>query len=221
MTSTHSAAGSALGYQYQADYCLYALLKDGGPGRSITLELHDDVAWDQDGTAEEKLQIKHTIHGKGGLGDKSPEMWKTIKVWLDDGQAANSDGPALKLVSTGTAQQDSAAYLLKDLDTRNAAAAASKLRTAANESKTQDDAMIAAFDAFKKLGAAAQNTFVSRITVVDAEPTIVDVAAAVKERVWTHLPARREQARSVPRTAVGMVASPGGGDAHLPVLLGR
>jgi hypothetical protein len=91
-------------------------------------------------------------------------------------------------VSTGTAQQDSAAYLLKDLDTRNAAAAA-KLRAAANESKTQDDAMIAAFDAFKKLGAAAQNTFVSRITVVDAELTIVDVAAAVKERVWTLLPA--------------------------------
>jgi hypothetical protein len=189
MTSTHSAAGSALGYQYQADYCLYALLKDGGPGRSITLELHDDVAWDKDGTAEEKLQIKHTIHGKGGLGDMSPEMWKTIKAWLDDGQAANSDGPALKLVSTGTAQQDTAAYMLKDLDTRSAAAAAGKLRTATSDSKAQDNAMVAAFAAFNQLGTAAQNTFVSRITVVDAEPTIVDIAAAVKDRVWTHLPA--------------------------------
>lgn len=189
MTSTHSAAGSATGYQYQADYCLYALLKDGGPGRAITLELHDDVAWDQDGTPAEKLQIKHTIHAKGGLGDMSPEMWKTIKAWLDDGQAANADGPALKLVSTGTAQQDSAAYLLKDTESRDAVVAASKLRTAAAESKATTPAMVAAFDAFKKLGAAAQNTFVSRITVVDGEPTIVDVAAAVKDRVWTHLPA--------------------------------
>lgn len=189
MTSTHSAAASALGYQYQADYCLYALLKDGGPGRSITLELHDDVAWDQGGTAEEKLQIKHTIRGRGGLGDMSPEMWKTIKAWLDDGQAANTDGPALKLVSSGTAQRNSAAYLLKDLGTRDAAAAAGQLRTAVNESKTTDKAMLAAFNAFSKLGTAAQNTFVSRITVIDAEPTIADVASAVKERLWTHLPA--------------------------------
>ncbi|WP_120004371.1 ABC-three component system protein [Nesterenkonia muleiensis] len=193
MTGTHSATGSALGYQYQADYCLYALLKDGGPGRSVSLELHDDVAWDREGTAEEKLQIKHAIHGKGGLGDMSREMWKTIKAWLDDGQADNSDGPALKLVSTGTAQEGSAAYLLKDLDTRDAAAAASKLRTAIDQSKTKDVAMLAAFDAFSKLGTAAQNTFVSRITVVDAEPTVADVAAAVKERIWTHLPAEQSK----------------------------
>lgn len=190
---THSAAASALGYQYQADYCLYALLKDGGPGRSITLELHDDVAWDQDGTAEEKLQIKHTIHGMGGLGDRSPEMWKTIKAWLDDGQAANTDGPALKLVSTGTAQPDSAAYLLKDLDTRDAAAAVDRLRTAAKESKSTDKAMLAAFDAFSKLGPAAQSAFVSRITVIDAEPTIADIAAAVEEKVWTHLPSNQNK----------------------------
>jgi hypothetical protein len=189
MTSTHSAAASALGYQYQADYCLYALLKDGGPGRSITLELHDDVAWDQDGTAEEKLQLKHTIRGKGGLGDMSPEMWKTIKAWLDDGQAANADGPALKLVSSGSAQPSSAAYLLKDFSNRDAAAAAGRLRTAISESETTDKAMLAAFSAFSKLGTVAQNTFVSRITVIDAEPTITDIAAAVEERVWTHLPA--------------------------------
>ncbi|WP_053203972.1 ABC-three component system protein [Jiangella muralis] len=188
MTNTHSAAGSAAGYQYQADYCLYALLLDGGPGRAITLELHDDVAWEDDGTPLEKLQIKHSVNATGGLGDKSPAMWRTIKAWLDDGQAANIDGPALVLVSTGTASQGSAAYTLRATNDRNPVDVANKLRKAAEGSETQDPAMQAAFAAFKKLAVPAQNAFVSRITVVDGAPTIVNIADAVKDRVWTHLP---------------------------------
>lgn len=193
MTHTHSASGSAIGYQYQADYCLFALLRDGGPGRAITLELHDDVAWENSGTPSEKLQIKHTIHATGGLGDKSPSMWKTIKAWLDDGQAADVDGPSLKLVSSGTAQRDSAAYLLRDTSDRDPVGAASKLRAAAGDSQSRDPAMLAAFAAFKKLGVGAQNAFVSRIAVVDGEPTIVNIADAVRDRVWTHLPADRNK----------------------------
>lgn len=189
MTNTHSAAGSAIGYQYQADYCLYALLLDGGPGRAITLELHDDVAWEDDGTPLEKLQIKHTIHVTGGLGDKSPAMWRTIKAWLDDGQAGNVDGPGLVLISTGTASHGSAACALKATSDRDPGEAAKSLRKAAEDSGTQDPAMRAAFAAFKKLAIPAQNAFVSRITVVDGAPTILDIADAVRDRVWTHLPA--------------------------------
>lgn len=188
MTNTHSAAGAAIGYQYQADYCLFALLLDGGPGRAITLELHDDVAWEVDGTPLEKLQIKHTIHVSGGLGDKSPAMWRTIKAWLDDGQAANVDGPALVLVSTGTANQGSAAYALRSTGDRNPVEAAIKLRMAAADSESQNPAMQAAFAAFKKLALTTQNALVSRIAVVDGAPTIVNIAEAVKDRVWTHLP---------------------------------
>ena len=61
----HGAAPSALGYQYQTSCCMFELLRQiGSHDRSdaaISLELHDDVAWDENGTATELLQLKH--HG--------------------------------------------------------------------------------------------------------------------------------------------------------------
>lgn len=184
MTGTHSAAGSASGYQYQADYCLYALLIDGGPGRAISLELHDDVAFDQDGTPEEKLQLKHTFNGAGGLGDMSPQMWKTLKAWMDDGPPADTAGPALTLVSCGSAAESSAAHFLKP-DSRSPSKAADLLRKAADESATTTPAMLAAFAKFKNLSGPAQNAFISRITVVDGVPTLPHIDATVRARIQT------------------------------------
>jgi hypothetical protein len=44
----HSAATSALGYQYQTDWCLLELLRRAPelPDAAIRLGLHEDVAWD-------------------------------------------------------------------------------------------------------------------------------------------------------------------------------
>jgi len=188
MPDSHSAAGSAAGYQFQADYCLYALLVDGGPGRSISLELHDDVAWDQDGTPLEKLQIKHTVKGAGGLGDKSDSMWRTIKAWIDAGAPSDSDGPALTLVTSGSAGAGSAAHHLKPGADRDAAKAADLLRKAAKESTNTDATLKAAREKFRNLSVPAQNAFIARITVLDKQPTIIDIEQAVHDRIWTHLP---------------------------------
>lgn len=193
MTGIHSAAGSASGYQYQADYCLLALLVDGGPGRAISLEMHDDVAFDQNGTPEEKLQLKHTFSAAGGLGDMSPQMWKTLKAWIDDGSPADAGGPALTLVSCGQAAEGSAAHFLKPGKMRDPSKAADLLRTAAEDSKTTDSAMRAAFLKFKDLGAAAQNAFIARITVVDGLPILPDIDTAVRAKIQTLPPEPAKQ----------------------------
>jgi hypothetical protein len=188
VTSANSAAGSAIGYQYQGDYALYAFLRDSGPGRSITLELHDDVAWEKDGSPLEKLQIKHTVNAAGGLGDLSPAMWRTLKGWIDAGEASDPDGPALVIVSSGTATTGTAASLLRQSGDRNPAEATKQLRAAITASKTEDKAMLARFAAFKRLTAPAQAELISRITVVDAAPTIQNLHEEVKKLVHLNLP---------------------------------
>jgi hypothetical protein len=50
---------SALGYLYQSQWPLVDLLRRAfdEPDASVTLELHDDVAWEVDGTPTELLQV--------------------------------------------------------------------------------------------------------------------------------------------------------------------
>lgn len=183
--SDHSAAGPATGYQYQADYALHALIRDGGPGRSISLEMHDDVAWDHDGLPLEKLQIKHRVHASGGLGDASDALWRTLQAWMDAGEPARVDGPDLCLVSTGTAAPDTAAYLLRP-DTCASNDATERLRTAATASTNAGTAP--ARTRFLELTNSVQRSFVSKIRVLDGAPLNIDLDEAIRGALWTHLP---------------------------------
>lgn len=185
MANTHSAAGPALGYQYQADYCLYALVKDAAPGRSISLELHDDVAWVEAGTAVEQLQVKHKVNAAGGLGNASDAMWRTLKAWMDAGNPGDPDGPSLFMVTTATAAPGSAAHALRP-DSRDAATAAAALRATATDSDA--DGTAAARKLFKELSVPTQNAFVARIRVIDAQPNVLDIDQAIRDELWKHMP---------------------------------
>lgn len=190
MSDSHSAAGPALGYQYQADYCLYTLVKDGGPGRSISLELHDDVAWGDSGTALEKLQVKHSVKSAGGLGDASGRIWRTLKAWIDAGSPGDLDGPSLCLVTTSVASAGSAAHMLRPA-TRDAAGAAAALRKKAGESTDKETASARA--AFENLSVPTQNALVSRIRVVDGAPNVVNIDDAIRDELWRHLPDKQDK----------------------------
>jgi hypothetical protein len=189
----HSAAPSALGYQYQTSYCLFELLRrindHDRSDAAISLELHDDVAWDENGTATELLQLKHHLNRAGSLGDQSSDLWKTIEVWLDAGDPADPQGPMLTLITTSTATPGSAAHALR-ADSWNPAAALDMLRTAAAASTAQATAATRA--RFLDLSPADQQAFVSRMVVVDAEPTIDDLDHRVRQLLWAALPPGQE-----------------------------
>lgn len=69
MTSgqSHGASAPALGYLYQSQWPLVELLRRGHdePDSAVTLELHDDVSWESDGTPTELLQLKHHVNVPG------------------------------------------------------------------------------------------------------------------------------------------------------------
>jgi hypothetical protein len=101
----HGAAGSALGYYYQATWALLELLRRGPdmPDARISIELYDDVAWDAAGTATERLQLKHHLNAAASITDKGADLWRTIGVWMDEASPGDPTGELLAIVTTAAA----------------------------------------------------------------------------------------------------------------------
>jgi hypothetical protein len=189
----HSAAASALGYQYQTDWCLLELLRRAPerPDAAISLELHDDVAWDEDGTPTELLQLKHHQITSRALTDKHDDLWSTFRVWMNAGAPTDPYGPTLTLVTTSTAAPSSAAAALRMDDGRDVSEALELLRIAARASDSEVTRDVRT--RFLDLTEEEQLVFVSRIVVADTSPTVADVDAEIKLLLWAVLPAGHEE----------------------------
>lgn len=185
-SKNHEAAGSALGYLYQTSWALLELLRRKRSDSMLTLEMHDDVSWDVDGTATELIQVKHHIAVKGGLGDMSVDLWRTLNAWMDDGSPSDPYGPILTLVTTSIAAAGSAASLLRDDTNRDPDHALSLLEKAASTSESGETEPWRA--KFRKLTQSERRTFVSRIYVADGSYRIEDVESALREVLWLALP---------------------------------
>src|SRR5262245_7713667 len=108
-SSPHDASPSALGYLYQCRYALLLALQKGDePNLCLCIEKIDDVTFHDSPSsptvARECLQFKHKINRKGGLGDSSLDIWKTLKIWSDGVKQKRFDlnRVSLFLVTTAT-----------------------------------------------------------------------------------------------------------------------
>jgi hypothetical protein len=186
-SSPHSAASSALGYLYQTQWPLVELL-DRRPGErpdaSVTLELHDDVAW-EDGTPIELIQSKHHLRSTRTLGDKDADWWRTIRAWMKAGDPGDPNGPTLTMLTTLTAAPASAAEALRP-SSHDAVAARERLEHAASTSTESTFAGVR--KKFLKLDEPTREIFVSRMRVLDGSPEIGDLDAAVREALGRALP---------------------------------
>jgi len=191
---SHEAASSALGYLYQSQWPLLELLRGSldRPDLAITVELFDDVAWEEQGTATQLLQLKHHARSGRGLGDMSTDLWRTVRVWLDGVDVSDPNGPSLCLVTTQTAAPASASAALRPDETgeRDVSAAVALLETAA--SRSQDQTTRETRERFLALPAGSRRTFVERIRVLDGAPTIGDLDGKVRREVGRGLPRGHE-----------------------------
>ena len=186
-SSSHSAAGSALGYEYQIRWAFLELLSNGPHDGALTLEMHDDVAWEDNGSATELIQVKHHINAKGSLGDASVDLWRTINSWIDNGSPTDPYGPILTLITTSTAADGSAAaYLRDDPNGRDPKKALAQLEQAAQSSDSTTTQPWR--ERFLLISPADRTLFVNRMHVVDSEQPIGDLDVVVRERLWAALP---------------------------------
>lgn len=191
MTS-HDASSSAIGYLYQVRWALLELLRGSRthPDMSLTLEKFDDVAWeDAGGDPLELLQLKHHKPSKGSLTDMSPDVWRTLKVWMDDPRLRDSAGPRLSIVTTATAPKGSAASFLRSSG-RNIEKAVELLNTAATQS-TEKKKTAASRGQWLDLTEAERLGIVQRTFVLDEHARIENLDEALQEAVWLVAPRDR------------------------------
>jgi hypothetical protein len=191
MTSPHSAAASAAGYQYQTWWSLLEMLRTGPdrPDATLIIEMHDDVAWEENGTPTELLQTKHHQVTHRTLTDMGDDIWRSLRVWMDTAAPSDPAGPLLHLVSTDQAPDSSAAYALRP-QSRDVPAAIERLTKAAKESTSESTER--ARTQFLRLGDAGRQAFVERIRVLDSAPYLEDVDARVRRELTWLLPKGHE-----------------------------
>lgn len=157
---------------------------------ALTLELHDDVSWEQEGKPVELLQIKHHVDHERGLGDMDVDLWKTLAVWMDAHAPADPLGPVLTLVTTRVVTQGAARALRPE--SRQPAQARQLLDVAAADSTNETTG--AAREKYLALENAERDVFVGRIYVLDGAPQAgAALEKAVEEALYFALPLGHEK----------------------------
>jgi|GEM_PF-6105684 len=106
-------ADSALGYFYQVRLVLLLsrLAKDNR--FVLYLETLDDIVFETTGSAIDLLQSKHHCDRAANLTDASPDLWKSVRVWIEGHSGGDIPADArLFLITTSDVGEGSAASRL-------------------------------------------------------------------------------------------------------------
>ena len=184
-TSIFDASASALGYIYQVRYALLLALQKIGEVNDpddcfVSIEKLDDIAFEESGNPIELLQAKY--HGSpGNLTDRSPDLWKTIRVWSEMilGGGKPFEEAAFTLLTTESAQPQSiASYLGVDEEQRDIENALKTMQEIATETGNKTNKK--AYEQFSSLEPWKQKRLLRSVYVVDNSPTITEVEDKIK-----------------------------------------
>ena len=187
--SSFDASASALGYLHQ---CLYALLlglqRDEEANLSISIEKLDDIAFHEDPSspdvAKELLQVKHHIDRKGELGNRSEDIWKTLRIWVEavKSKKINLDHVTLCLLTTSTSTNRNAIRLLSpESSKRKTDEARSKLEKAGAAST--NGVVTNAYAEYMSLSEAQRKKLFKAIYLLDSSVMAVDLQAKIASAV--------------------------------------
>lgn len=185
-----SAADAALGYLYQVRLALLSALERFSRDETFAayLETLDDVVFETGGSPVELLQLKHHRGRVANLNDASPDLWKSLRVWMEGRTAGRIPEDAqLYLVTTGSVGVNSAAALLGEHGRDEAAALQRLERTVATSVNETNQP---AYNGFRALCGDGRSALLASVTVLPGSPDI----AAAGDRLQQHarLMARRE-----------------------------
>lgn len=165
------------GYLFQSRLALLRglqLLKKK-PNGQISIEKFDDVAFDNDDIVECLMQAKHHVVAKS-LSDTSVDLWKTLRIWIDQFKQGVLSASDLRfnLITTATAQPGTAMELLRPgASEASVKEAVTHLRKAASDSTNKASELGRA--SFLTLSDDEAETLLQRIDVLDRHPNLIDV----------------------------------------------
>jgi hypothetical protein len=176
------ASASLAGYLYQCRLALLLSLRElkKKPNCQVSIEKFDDVAFHEEDYVHCILQAKHHI-GVKNLTNSSVDIWKTVRIWVDQFRAGvfkNSDTKRL-LITTAVAPDGSAMAKLRAESTDDEREKAlAELQRAAKESTNQSSK--AGRVAFLALTNNEARLLLGTITVLDKSPNLHDVLAEIE-----------------------------------------
>lgn len=185
-----SAADSAVGYLYQVRIALLSALKRLACDETFALYLEtlDDVVFESKGSALDLLQLKHHCDRAANLTDASPDLWKSLRVWMD-GRAHGTIPPdaRLFLITTSDVGPGSAASKLMAKD-RDEPEAQKRLDHTATISA--NDTNRTAYQLYRRLSATEKSALLSTVVIAPKAPDITNVGDSI--RAEARLAVRRE-----------------------------
>lgn len=180
----YSAAPSALGYFYQCRYALLEALRRLPEGERVCIgiETLDDVVFETDGSAVDILQTKHHINAHATLTDASPDLWNTLRIWIE-GQADGSipRDAQLFMVTTALCPEGTAAGYLR-AEGRDEKRALERLAATASTSTNVTNA--SAYQAFTSLHKDERSHLMKTVLVLDRSPSIQQLDDQLRQAVF-------------------------------------
>lgn len=198
MADKFSAKEQMLGYFYQPLYALYKLMQidiADEPDSFVIIENLDDIEFNINIDTLNLIQTKHHIKSQGSISDRSPDLWKTIRIWAERiaNNEVNLDNAIFSLITTATASVDSIASRLR-IENRNTQEALSTIQYIAEEGyinaqKRQNNPDLNkhenedAYIAFYKLDKNIQKKFISKIYVCDSSSSIEYIISSIEKKL--------------------------------------
>lgn len=187
-TSTrHSAAGPAAGFEQQRRLALVLLAEAylREPSVKVSMETLEDIELSGPESSSGLIEVKHHLKDHR-LTDFSPELWRTLEIWIEAiREAAPEDWPSFFLMTTAIAAPDSAASLLGETG-RDQVGAMSRLLEVAAISTDKETASARA--GFLGLDHHLQLALLERVKVLDGTPRVGDLQARLARALALALP---------------------------------
>ena len=180
--SDHQASEQMVGYLYQVRYALALLLDDDNSDSQISIEKFDDVAFVDGNTPIERIQLKHHVRKAGNLTDKSTDLWRTLKVWLDVVSKSPDiiEGTEFLIITTASAPNNTVAFSLRkenrsQRDADMIDALYEKLKGVCTDSESQGNQKF--YEAFLAADEKLAKGLINKIYILDNASNIVDVSS--------------------------------------------
>ncbi|MEX0598030.1 MAG: ABC-three component system protein [Candidatus Paceibacterota bacterium] len=178
--SNFSAKDSALGYLYQARYALYEIIKQNkAEDAKISIEGLDDFDLKEEGYLT-LSQLKHHLKTPANLQNSSPDLWKTIRIWIENYQEDKIElsNTTFYLITTGKILSDSIAHYLLDGNSRDVIKAIDLLDTTCKTSENK--ALKKSFEAYKSLDLTEKRILFENVIVRGEAKNIEELGTLIK-----------------------------------------
>jgi hypothetical protein len=187
--SQFDATPSLLGFLYQTRFALLLALRRNDPEVVVSIESLDDIAFaknDASGLLSpiDVRQLKHHLSRHGGLGNRSADIWKTLRVWADAITSKRLDPlrTLLFLVTTSTATKSHAISTLSPkAKVRDTEQARSELESSGAAST--DKTIQVAFQEYLKLSDKRRKQMFAAIHLLDGSSDVGQLRTDIETEV--------------------------------------